>query len=1714
MAMTLTQKTDMYRFFAIAFDAAPGTVYMDQLDAALAGGMTVKQVVNEFTTKPAFTSVYPNFLTNEQFAHSLVENVVGTTASAAAKLEAEADIVGGLEAGMTRGDVIYNVFNNLADLIGDPVWGETAQLLANLVVVAQYYTEVQLGSSTDAATLRDVVSHVTSTSDVSSPAAIEAIISGPVTPPGSSSFILTTDQDNLAGTAGNDTFLATQDSLQTGDRVNGGSGGTDLLDVSVGFGGFHFSAPTLTSIETVKVNAPNVDGVDIGIDLSNSDGVNRLESYQVTDYNGVQEGDRVAFWDIQNVNGTDISIIDTNVDHEFTYDKVNAYDPVALDAVDLLVQEVDGSSITFGNDRPYEPAESNVNVVNLTSLSRTGLSTTMDNTLSGLYVGGDFDTLNIDGGADGKDGNLEIVDTLDRNVRVIDADALNADLTLTADTTNHDDGSLLHTEGLFEYRGAQGKDTFALTRDGNAEILLNDGSDDLTVQGNGNLSVEGGIGNDTVSITAWNDDTPDDNTDNTDDGRHYIDLGTGNDRLSIVGTVDDYNTPLVPDDGTTTIIAGSGHDLISITGLNGLAGEYSINLGADNDTLSIDGDGNQIVVAESGDDQITITGNGNNNVNLGTGADTVTINGDGDQVVVADTGSDSVTINGNGVHNVDLGDDNDYLLVNGGRTVEGNIDYATPADAMTTLVGGLGDDTIDVRFDHYLDVDLGAGDDRLILRAQDLTTDDLIVGGADRTGRGDTLQLSNEEGDDVLVDRSETNSTTGIEVFDLRNQDITLNLSNDNFDTATDRSLTVNTRSANGVDLPLLTAGGVTLHQGMTVEEFTVLAVGLGYTVANGYTEAEARAELVGDLLNRGVNQVDFADNTADGDNTEYTTAPSSIAAEVPQGTSSSISNTNDLVFFHVEPDGYQAVDITGVSLSAASGRSFTLEGGNIRDIVIGDESSINGRATLAFDDPTANNSVEDTLRVMGNATITAADLRNVSGLERIELQSDANSPATWAVELSDRVINQTTGAADLIIRVDTEIASGSKLYITLDPSVHDGSNRNVQIIRNANVSVYINGNIVTEPNYGVTDYDTGTYTITVVNQLIFTSNGDNLVGTAGDDIFTADSLAFIHGAGDTADGLGNGEDEDTLELNFAVNNATNTLQEIFDGADLMNIENIEFNTENNVVFGGIGFNYDTALETLSTGMGDDSLTLMRQGIEYHLNEGDDSIELLNGGGRTTTVYGGSGIDTLWTGSSTGISFGSQSVAIDRVEFVYDADINDSDSATLLSNDSDAPASLISLNNIETIEGSWEDDNVYADSNGGTVWIDGNGGNDTLNVGNNTPSRVTAYGGSGEDVINVLATDYALVYGDDNGEDTVDDAADTINVQVSGANGWASVFGEGGDDNISVWMSSGDNSGTRNMYIEGGDGNDTVYANAFYHTGNGTVLGGNGNDSIVVVAWDFASIDGGNGNDTIVSTWSDANSISGGAGNDSISVNLYYDSSAPANDADYIDGGIGNDTISVNGGNLTVVTIEGGAGDDAIVLTQHLSGIDTLVFGDIDYSALQGPTNGQGVDTITDFNFEAVVGPDPLAPVVQDVLDFNAFLGTGGHVPVAYMTNLGTWEQGVTTVFNGLAGLNDSVVVLSSGDPATQLTANDFSEAGGGIAGTIRLDDGARAVVIVGLDQTGPGSGIGNFDVYYVQDIDSTAGGQTWAVDLVAHIEAATLVGVASVMDNVALPPV
>ncbi len=220
MAVNEIQRNDAYRFFSIAFGAAPGATYYSQLLEAYGAGMTTKAVVNVFTTKSQFTNIYAASLSNKEFANLIIENVVGTSATNAAKAEAKQSVEDALNIKWSRGDIVYQLFSNLAAKSADDAqWAGTAKLMSNKVEVAKFVSEYRPVVTTDLTVLQNVIKNVTKDTDVSSVDAIKTVVAtagvnlGGLTPQTSSA-------DTYKGTDGN-------------DAVDGGSG-NDTLDGGLG----------------------------------------------------------------------------------------------------------------------------------------------------------------------------------------------------------------------------------------------------------------------------------------------------------------------------------------------------------------------------------------------------------------------------------------------------------------------------------------------------------------------------------------------------------------------------------------------------------------------------------------------------------------------------------------------------------------------------------------------------------------------------------------------------------------------------------------------------------------------------------------------------------------------------------------------------------------------------------------------------------------------------------------------------------------------------------------------------------------------------------------------------------------------------------------------------------------------------------------------------------------------------------------------------------------------------------------------------------------------------------------------------------------------------------------------------------------------------------------------------------------------------------------
>lgn len=197
--------------------------------------------------------------------------------------------------------------------------------------------------------------------------------------------------------------------------------------------------------------------------------------------------------------------------------------------------------------------------------------------------------------------------------------------------------------------------------------------------------------------------------------------------------------------GTMNVIGGKGDDTFEITAPPAEDEKHKVTTNEGDDTVILVGDA------------IVDLGEGNDTL-IGTGSDVKVTGGPGD---------DTVDL-GDGNHDIDTGDGNDKVKV---------------GDGNTTIVTGKGDDDVLVQ-DGDSTVSLGEGDDEMAFKeASHLTSGDTVDGGAGN----DRVTV---EGDNADIGASETLGLSGVDVFKIDGNNVTLKVTDGLVDQA-DNGFTV-----------------------------------------------------------------------------------------------------------------------------------------------------------------------------------------------------------------------------------------------------------------------------------------------------------------------------------------------------------------------------------------------------------------------------------------------------------------------------------------------------------------------------------------------------------------------------------------------------------------------------------------------------------------------------------------------------------------------------------------------------------------------------------------------------------------------------------------------------------------------------------------------------------------------------------------------------------
>ena len=278
--MTVSTMDKMIGLSVALLGQAPGTdllnqwirLYTQSREDGMDAMATLQRVAQHILDSDAFAEVHPAYLIIEDsdFAQRFLNSLLGETASA----EVVTLVVGLLDSGTSRAEVAVRAVEYLlevnqqgSDHADHQAFGAYAMRFGNQVEVARYYTIEKEWMTPSESVLAGVDGTAASVT------AAKGSIDGMQQP--GKNFALTTGVDQFTGTLGNDTFVATESTLNVADRLNG-KAGKDTLELSTGSGNADISIPRGATVEHIETLSVSSDG-DFSGDVSQWTGLETVK---------------------------------------------------------------------------------------------------------------------------------------------------------------------------------------------------------------------------------------------------------------------------------------------------------------------------------------------------------------------------------------------------------------------------------------------------------------------------------------------------------------------------------------------------------------------------------------------------------------------------------------------------------------------------------------------------------------------------------------------------------------------------------------------------------------------------------------------------------------------------------------------------------------------------------------------------------------------------------------------------------------------------------------------------------------------------------------------------------------------------------------------------------------------------------------------------------------------------------------------------------------------------------------------------------------------------------------------------------------------------------------------------------------------------------------------------------------------------------------------
>ena len=714
--LTTTQLQQQY----IAYFGRPGDP--SGITFWLESGLTETEFAEKIYAQDEYKNTTIASKSTEDQVNSLYTNLFGRTADAEGLLFWTGEVEAGRKSLSSLAlDLIWSASNPIA---ANTTQGEadalaltnkvaaaksfTADVKADTAAILAYQPETtgtnfKAGAAFDSA--KTWLATVTSTAatDAAVDTAVSDMTSASTTTTGTT-VTLTDKVDAVSGGAYNDTFVASNSTLTTGDALTGGSGTDVLRYTATGTSAVTENGFTSSSVETLKIQSDATGGTTFTATGSTdvSKVINTLSTTDVT-VDGLKA--------LTTVELTDVQAGDTTI-------KFN--DDLLTGSADAITLNLDGNVTTAGGS---------IGTITLGNTSGTGVETVTANSTGAASeittISGGLTTLNVTG-----DKNLTIsgalagvttinASTFTGNLSVVvDSDTTSKDVAVTGGTGNDTADFTDGFEASDSFTGGDGTDSIKLTQavaSGTINGTLS-GVENLTISdsGTGTIDMDSFSGITKViydaGITANGTATVDDAVSGV-----TVEVDAANLVAADGSLVVDLKTDGSSDVVTVAIDAvGAGEGIATLNA----ADAETLNISVDDDTTDATGTFTIATLVASDATKLVLSGDS---------AITITATTDPSTAVLAELDASAAT---------------DKLTISGTDFAKGGatITLGSANDTLTFSTNATGADTIDLS---------KGGDDKIVYtaKAQSDTDRDIVKG---FTSGSDDIDLTGLVGQNVI----------------------------------------------------------------------------------------------------------------------------------------------------------------------------------------------------------------------------------------------------------------------------------------------------------------------------------------------------------------------------------------------------------------------------------------------------------------------------------------------------------------------------------------------------------------------------------------------------------------------------------------------------------------------------------------------------------------------------------------------------------------------------------------------------------------------------------------------------------------------------------------------------------------------------------------------------------------------------------------------------